>query len=176
MATIDQFKSFLDGGGARANQFRVTLTTPTGIATGLSGVLERASFLIKTASLPGQTITDIPVNYRGRILYLAGDRTFEPWTTTVLNDTDFAIRNGVEQWMSGINDLETSIGVTNVSQYTADLLVEQLDREENTLKSYTLRGCWPTAVNAIELNMDTVSDVETFDITWRYTYFSASAV
>jgi hypothetical protein len=116
------------------------------------------------------------VNYRGRILYLAGDRTFEPWTTTVLNDTDFAIRNGVEQRMSGINDLETSIGVTNVSQYTADLLVEQLDREENTLKSYTLRGCWPTAVNAIELNMDTVSDVETFDITWRYTYFSASSV
>ena len=174
MASIDEFKAYLDGGGARANQFKVTLTTPTGIFTGLPS--EKASFLIKTASLPGQTITDIPVNYRGRILYLAGDRTFEPWTTTVLNDTDFSIRNGIERWLSGINDLETSVGVTNVSQYTADLLVEQLDREENTLKSYTLRGCWPTAINAIELNMDTVSDIETFDITWRYTYFSASSV
>ena len=174
MANIDEFKAFLDGGGARANQFRVTLTTPTGIATGLPTT--KASFLIKTASLPGQTITDIPVNYRGRILYLAGDRTFDPWTTTVLNDTNFSIRNGIERWLSGINDLETSVGVTNVSQYTADLLVEQLDREENTLKSYTLRGCWPTAINAIELNMDTVSDIETFDITWRYTYFSASSV
>ena len=174
MASIDEFKAFLDGGGARANQFRVTLTTPTGIATGLPTA--NASFLIKTASLPGQTITDIPVNYRGRILYLAGDRTFEPWTTTVLNDAEFDLRNGIERWMSGINDLETSIGQTDVSRYTADLLVEQLDREENTLKSYTLRGCWPTAINAIELNMDTVSDIETFDITWRYTYFSASSV
>jgi len=174
MASIDEFKAFLDGGGARANQFRVTLTTPTGIATGLPTT--KASFLIKTASLPGQTITDIPVNYRGRILYLAGDRTFEPWTTTVLNDAEFDLRNGIERWMSGINDLETSIGQTDVSRYTADLLVEQLDREENTLKSYTLRGCWPTAINAIELNMDTVSDIETFDITWRYTYFSASSV
>ena len=174
MASIDEFKAFLDGGGARANQFKVTLTTPTGIATGLPQA--KASFLIKTASLPGQTITDIPVNYRGRILYLAGDRTFEPWTTTVLNDAEFDLRNGIERWMSGINDLETSIGQTDVSRYTADLLVEQLDREENTLKSYTLRGCWPTAINAIELNMDTVSDIETFDITWRYTYFSASSV
>ena len=174
MASIDEFKAFLDGGGARANQFRVTLTTPTGIATGLPTT--KASFLIKTASLPGQTITDIPVNYRGRILYLAGDRTFEPWTTTVLNDAEFDLRNGIERWMSGINDLETSIGQTDVSRYTADLLVEQLDREENTLKSYTLKGCWPTAINAIELNMDTVSDIETFDITWRYTYFSASSV
>jgi len=174
MASIDEFKAFLDGGGARANQFRVTLTTPTGIATGLPTA--NASFLIKTASLPGQTITDIPVNYRGRILYLAGDRTFEPWTTTVLNDAEFDLRNGIERWMSGINDLETSIGQTDVSRYTADLLVEQLDREENTLKFYTLKGCWPTAINAIELNMDTVSDIETFDITWRYTYFSASSV
>ena len=174
MASIDEFKAYLDGGGARANQFKVTLTTPTGIFTGLPAT--KASFLIKTASLPGQTITDIPVNYRGRILYLAGDRTFEPWTTTVLNDAEFDLRNGIERWMSGINDLETSIGQTDVSRYTADLLVEQLDREENTLKSYTLKGCWPTAINAIELNMDTVSDIETFDITWRYTYFSASAV
>ena len=90
MASIDEFKAFLDGGGARANQFKVTLTTPTGISTGLPTVT--ASFLIKTAALPGQTITDIPVNFRGRILYVAGDRSFEPWTTTILNDTDFALK------------------------------------------------------------------------------------
>jgi len=174
MASIDEFKAFLDGGGARANQFKVTLTTPTGISTGLPTVT--ASFLIKTAALPGQTITDIPVNFRGRILYVAGDRSFEPWTTTILNDTDFALRNGIERWMSGINDLETSIGRTNVSQYTADLTVEQLDREENILKTYVLRNCWPTAVGQIDLNMDTVSEIETFDVTWRYTSFSASGV
>ena len=102
MATIDQFKAQLIGGGARANQFRVILNTPPGIATGLP--LGTSSFFIKAASLPGQTIPEITVNFRGRQLFLAGDRTFETWTTTVLNDTDFAIRNGMERWMNGIND------------------------------------------------------------------------
>ena len=176
MASIDEFKAYLDGGAARANQFKVTFTVPGAIfgAVGLDSTT--ASFLCKTASLPGQTITDIPVNYRGRILYLAGDRTFDPWTTALINDTDFKLRNAFERWMSAINDLETSRGVTNVAAYTADLKVEQLDRDNVTLKTYTLRNCWPTAINAIELNMDTVSAVEDFEVTWRYTSFSASSV
>ena len=176
MASIDEFKAYLDGGAARANQFKVTFTVPGAIfgAVGLDSTT--ASFLCKTASLPGQTITDIPVNYRGRILYLAGDRTVDPWTTALINDTDFKLRNAFERWMSAINDLETSRGVTNVAAYTADLKVEQLDRDNVTLKTYTLRNCWPTAINAIELNMDTVSAIEEFEITWRYTDFSASSV
>jgi hypothetical protein len=174
MATIDEFKTYLDGGGARANQFRVTLNTPGAIATGLDG--REASFLIKAASLPGQTITDIPVNYRGRILYIAGDRTFEPWTTTILNDTDFLLRNSMERWLNGINELRFSTGVTDTSDYTADLIVEQLDRDNNVLKSYVMRNCWPTAIDAIELNYDTVSDVETFNVTWRYTHFTSVGV
>jgi len=51
-----------------------------------------------------------------------------------------------------------------------------LDRGDQVLKSYVLKNCWPTAVGAIELNMDTVSEIETFDITWRYTTFTASSV
>jgi hypothetical protein len=174
MANIDQFKAILSGGGARANQFRITLGSPGAIATGLDAFT--GSFLVKTASMPGQTITDIPVNYRGRILYIAGDRTFEPWTTTILNDTDFGLRNAMERWMSGINDLETSRGQTNISGYVADMVIEQLDRDNNVLKSYILKDCWPTSVGSIELNYDTVSDIETFDVTWRYTSFSASSV
>jgi hypothetical protein len=174
MANIDQFKAILSGGGARANQYRITLGTPGAIGTGLDAF--KTSFLIKTTSMPGQTITDIPVNYRGRILYVAGDRTFDTWTTTVLNDTDFHIRNAIERWMSGINDLETSRGVTETSGYTADMVIEQLDRENSVLKSYILKNCWPTTIASIELNYDTVSDIETFDVTWRYTSFSASSV
>ena len=171
MATIDQFKAQLIGGGARANQFRVILNTPPGIATGLP--LGTSSFFIKAASLPGQTIPEITVNFRGRQLFLAGDRTFETWTTTVLNDTDFAIRNGMERWMNGINDLDTNTGVTNVTDYTADMVVQQLDRDDTVLKQYTLTSCWPQALAPIELSMDTVSDIENFDITWRYTSFNA---
>ena len=171
MATIDQFKANIAGGGARANQFRVILNTPSGIATGL--IAANAQFMIRSAALPGQTITEIPVQFRGRQLYLAGDREFETWTTTVLNDTDFAIRNGIERWMNGINDLQTNTGVTNVTEYTADMVVQQLDRDDAVLKQYTLTSCWPTAISAIDLNMDTASEIETFEITWRYTSFNA---
>lgn len=171
MATIDQFKAQLIGGGARANQFRVILNTPSGIATGL--IAANAQFMIRSASLPGQTITEVPVQFRGRQLYLAGDREFETWTTTVLNDTDFAIRNGMERWMNGINNLQTNTGVTNVTEYTADMVVQQLDRDDAILKQYTLTSCWPTAISAIDLNMDSANEVETFEITWRYTSFNA---
>ena len=173
MSNIDVFKSRLRGGGARANQFRVSLNPPS-ITTGL--IPESASFMVKAAALPGQSITEIPVNFRGRQLFVAGDRTFETWTTTIMNDTDFAVRDAMERWMSGINDLETSVGVSNLALYTSDILIEQLDRDNSVLKSYTLKTCWPTAIAAIDLNMDTVSEIETFDVTWRYTSFSASSV
>jgi|SRR5210317_207540 hypothetical protein len=174
MASIDDFKSNLIGGGARANQYRVIMTTPPAIATGLDIV--RTQYLVKATSLPGQTIPEVTVNFRGRQLFLAGDRTFETWTTTVINDTDFMVRNAIERWMNGINDLEENTGLVNVSDYTAQLRVEQLDRDDRILKSYTLRNCWPTVVAPIELSYDTVSDIESFDVTWRYTSFSASNV
>ena len=95
MASIDDFKSNLIGGGARANQYRVVMTTPTTITTGLDAV--RTQFLVKATSLPGQTIPEVTVNFRGRQLFLAGDRTFETWTTTIINDTDFMVRNAMER-------------------------------------------------------------------------------
>ena len=175
MASIDDFAARLQGGGARANQFQVIIPSVAGIiGTGLDS--STTSFLVRTASLPGQTITEIPINFRGRQLFIAGDRTFETWATTVFNDTDFMIRNGIETWMNRINDLSNSRGLSNVRDYTADLTVNQLNRDNKVIKTYVLKNCWPTAIGAIELNMDTVSEIETFDITWRYTSFDASDV
>ena len=118
MASIDDFKSNLIGGGARANQYRVVMTTPTTITTGLDAV--RTQFLVKATSLPGQTIPEVAVNFRGRQLFLAGDRTFETWTTTIINDTDFMVRNAIERWMNGINDLETNTGCLLYTSDAAD--------------------------------------------------------
>ena len=174
MASIDDFKSNLIGGGARANQYRVIMSTPPAIATGLDVV--RTQYLVKATSLPGQTIPEVTVNFRGRQLFLAGDRTFETWTTTVINDTDFMVRNAIERWMNGINDLEENTGLVSVSDYSSQLTVQQLDRDDRILKQYILRNCWPTVVAPIELSYDTVSDIESFDVTWRYTSFSASNV
>jgi hypothetical protein len=174
MASIDDFKSNLIGGGARANQYRVIMTTPPAIATGLD--VNRTQYLVKAASLPGQTISEIQVNFRGRQMFIAGDRTFDTWSTTVINDTDFMVRNAIERWMNGINDLEENTGLVNISDYTAQLTVQQLDRDDRILKSYVLKNCWPTVVAPIELGYDNESAIEEFEVTWRYTDFSASNV
>ena len=166
---IDTFKANLRGGGARANQFKITFASPPAIAIGLDTA--RASFLIRTGQLPGSSVGEVVVPFRGRNLYLAGDREYETWTTTVLNDTDFMVRNAMEAWSNGMNNFVNGTGLTNVADYTADLTVQQLDRSDLVIKTYFLRNCFPQAISAIDLSFDTTTEVETFDITWRYTHF-----
>jgi hypothetical protein len=176
MANIDDFKASLIGGGARANQFRVTITPPSGIAIGLD--TRRTSFLVKAATLPTRTIGEIELKFRGRTIYMAGDQTpVEAWETTFINDTDFGIKNAIELWSNGINDFALNTGVVSPSDYQTDLTVEQLDRDETVLKTYILRNCWPTTSgSAIELSMETESAIEEFSVSWRYQHFEASGV
>ena len=175
MAQIDDFKANLIGGGARANQFRVTITPPSGIAIGLD--VRRSSFLVTASNLPGSTLGEIAVPFRGRNIYVTGDRPApETWTVTFYNDTDFMIRNAMERWQNGINDYANNTGVTAPADYQTDLFVEQLDRDDTVLKSYILRNCQPTGTGAIELSYETANAIEEFSVTWRYTHFEASAV
>ena len=175
MANIDDFKANLIGGGARANQYRVTVTPPPGIAIGLD--VRRASFLVTASSMPAQTLGEITVPFRGRNIYIAGDRTFdEPWTTTFMNDTDFMIRNAIERWSNGINDFADNTGVIAPADYQSDLTVEQLDRDDAVLKTYIFRSAWPTTIGPIELSSATADAIETFDVTWRFQHFEASGV
>ena len=175
MANIDDFKANLIGGGARANQFRVTITPPTGIATGLD--VRRTSFLVKSSSLPALTLTEIAIPFRGRNIYIAGDRTApETWSTTFLNDTDFMIRDAMERWSNGINDLADNTGVVAPSDYQTDLSVEQLDRDDTVLKSYVFKSAWPTTVATIALDTAEAAAIEEFEVTWRYQHFEASGV
>ena len=175
MAAIDDFKANLLGGGARANQFRVTITPPAGIAIGLD--VRRASFLVRASNLPAQTLGEIVVPFRGRQIYIAGDRTFDDtWSTTFLNDTDFMVRNAMELWMNGINDLADGTGTSTLADYQTDLQVEQLDRDDTILKTYIFRSAWPTTVAQIDLTSDTADAIEEFEVTWRYQHFEASGV
>ena len=177
MSNIDEFKANLIGGGARANQFRVTITPPSGIDF-IGLVTRRTSFLVKAAALPTRSITEIPLKFRGRTIYLAGDAAEpEPWEVTFYNDTDFMIKTAIENWSNGINDFVEATGVTAPSDYQTDLEVEQLDRSGTVLKKYILRNCWPTTSgSAIELSMDSESTVEEFSVSWRYQHFEASGV
>ncbi len=169
MPNINDFKSRLKGGGARANQFKVTLPFPGYASVG--GETSDLAFLCSATDLPGQTLGQIAVDFRGRKLNIAGDRTFEPWTITVLNDTDFKLYRAFERWMNGINNMTDNEGIANPSDYQVDGFVDQLDRNGSTLKSYTYRGLYPETLAPIPLNYATNDIIETFDVTLRYQYF-----
>lgn len=167
---INDFKAKLVGGGARNNLFKVTANFPAYAA----GNVELASFLIKSAQLPASLVAPITIPFRGRQLQIAGDRTFEAWGVTVINDTDFQLRNAFERWMNGINAHSANTGETNPAQYMADLAVEQLDRQGQVLKRYDFRGCWPSAVSAIDVSYDSENTIEEFGVEFQITYWESN--
>jgi hypothetical protein len=167
---INDFKAKLVGGGARNNLFKVTCNFPAYAG----GNTELASFLIKTAALPASTIAPITVPFRGRQIQIAGDRSFEPWAVTVINDTNFALRNAFERWMNGINAHSANTGLTNPTQYMTDLAVEQLNKDGSVLKKYDIRGCWVSAVSAIDLSYDAENTIEEFGVEFQVTYWESN--
>lgn len=189
--TISQFKSNLTGGGARPNLFEVELAFPTAsnlnfMSNGATpaaetpvlstaGVQDKIPFLVKAAALPASNITPISVPFRGRELKVAGERTFDSWTVTVLNDTDFKMRTIMEQWMNSISRLTNGSGETNPTDYTADASVTQLDRNGKSLRKYNFLGLFPTNVSEIALSMDTTDTIEEFTVEFQVLYWTASA-
>jgi hypothetical protein len=169
--SVDTFRTSLGNGGARPNQFLVKIGFPP-IAQNPFAALQ-GSFLITAASLPGQTIPSATVLYRGRQVHFAGDRVFSPWTTTILNDTDFTVRNAIETWMNRIEDLEFKEGETQPLNYLAgDMEVQQLDRNGGVLKSYVFKGAFPTDLSDVALSFDANDQISTFTCTWQYQHFS----
>ena len=160
---ISDFKSKLTGGGARPNLFEVELAFPTAVAIE-NDVLQKSRFLVKAAALPASTVTPVEVPFRGRILKIAGDRTFETWTITVLNDTDFVIRSAFEKWMNVINSMEDATGAQNPEDYQKDAMVHQLDRDGGILRSYKFWDIWPTNLSSIDLSYETTDTLEEFTV------------
>jgi len=171
LRTISNFKSKLTGGGARANLFEVVLTFPDA-AQPDSAVLDKARFLVKGANLPASNVAQIEVPFRGRVLKIAGDRTFDSWTVTVINDTDFAIRSAFEKWQNTINRLSDNTGLTNPADYQADAYVYQLDRDGSTLRSYRFYDTFPTQVGPIELSYD-ATGIQEFTVELQVQYWEA---
>lgn len=185
--TILNFRSKLAGGGARSNLFECELTFPTGLGI-KPGVTEDLRFLIKSAQLPGSNLSTIPVSYRGRTLKLAGDRTYDPWSITVLNDTNFKLRNAFEKWSNYMNRHSDNAGVITPAAYQTDIIVHQLGRgvESNStnatpiertvaipkLKTYRLWGCFPTTVDPIPLSYDQSDTIEEFNVTFEMQYWT----
>ena len=175
---ISQFKSKLIGGGARPNLFEVELTTlPPNVVSDWDA--EVFSFMCKGANLPAQTIANIDVPFRGRIFKVAGDRTIEPWTITVINDEDFRFRNAFENWTQQIANLDDNLGTTDPSAYMTNAKVYQLGRgsekssqnnggsDNVVLKEYEFIDIFPTSVSAIDLSYDTGDTIEEFTVEFQ---------
>ena len=167
---VDDFKAKLRGGGARPNLFKVTLNFPQFARADV----ELASFMCKGASLPASIIEPIGVSFRGRQLNISGDRTFEPWVVNIINDTDFGVRDPLERWMNGINGHSSNTGLPNPADYQADLIVEQLDRDETVIKRYDFRGAFPSNVGAIDLSYDAQNTIEEFTCEFQIQYWEAN--
>ena len=169
---ITDFKSKLTGGGARANLFEVVLNFPDA-AQPDSDTLEKTRFLVKGANMPASNIQQIEVPFRGRVLKIAGDRTFDSWTVTVINDTDFAIRSAMERWMNTINRVSDNTGLTDPATYQADAYVMQLDRDGSVLRTYRFYDVFPTQVSPIDLGYD-AQGIQEFTVELQVQWWEAA--
>ena len=176
LGSVDQFKARLTGGGARSNLFQVTMNNPRG-GLGVDVDADLSSFLCEAAQLPASTVGTIIVPFRGRQLKVAGDRIFEDWTITIMNDNNFAIRNAFESWMNQINQHVggTTVLGTNIQAYIQDWKVEQLDKNNQVQKSYTFRGCFPVQVDPIDMSFDATDTIEEFSCTIAYQYWTSNS-
>ena len=189
MATksLSQFKTELAGGGARPNLFEVEIPAfPQSIDTvdWSSDAQSTFKFLCKAAQLPASTVAPINVPFRGRILKVAGDRTFAEWTVTIINDENFLIRTAMEKWADKISNLFDATGVTNPTSYMANGFVKQLGRgavaesitnEGNVtsvLRTYKFYDIWPSEIGSIELSYDNTDTIEEFTVTFQVQYFT----
>jgi hypothetical protein len=203
--SISDFKSYLKKGGARPNLFLVRLNFPSqlsqvadiGTITSSANLTTQAEFMVKTAQIPASNIGTIEVPFRGRMLKVAGDRTFEPWSVTVVNDGQFQIRQAFEAWSRGINALTENVsqlgyGADGGASYCVDMTVFQLSRDGQTpsrtpanpnnqgvdgmdvIRAYKFYDAWPSAVSSIDLSFEANDQIEEFTVEFQYNFFEVT--
>tara|TARA_B100001996_G_C18435262_1_gene506171 strand:- start:102 stop:701 length:600 start_codon:yes stop_codon:yes gene_type:complete len=184
--TLSKFKGILAGGGARPNLFQVNIDKFPGTAAPLE-TSNALRFLCKGAQLPESTVGLVEVPFRGRTFKVAGDRTYAPWSITVINDTDFLIRNAMENWMQFIAQYQDGSGATNPNDYMVDATVQQLFRQDTTQGAtsgegvkadktgqYTFYDIFPTSISAIDLSYDSSDVLEEFTVEFQVQYWAPS--
>ena len=179
--TISQFKSQLIGGGARPNLFEVELST---LPAGIAWPADNFRYMCKAAQLPASVIANIDIPFRGRIFKVAGDRTIEPWSITIINDEDFRIRKAMEEWVDLIAKLENNLGATDPSAYMVNAKVFQLGRGSTpssqtnagdrnaVLREYEFIDIFPTNVSSIDLSYDSSDTIEEFVVDFQVQSFA----
>ena len=171
---ITKFRDKLNKGGARSNLFEVEIKDIPG---GGEDVQDEVRFLVKAAEIPASNIGNIPVPFRGRVLPVAGDRTFDPWTVTIINN-DFKIRDSMERWSNFINDMVLANGSVDPESYQKSALVKQLSRDAasgdkpEVLRQYNFIGIYPNVISNIPLDYGATDQIEEFQVTFNYLYWT----
>ena len=172
---VAEFRANMIGDGARPNLFQVSLNFP---AVAQNGVLsgQKATFMAKTAQLPGSTVGTVPVYYFGRELKFAGNRTFTDWTLQIINDEDFTIRNSIESWMNALNSHAGNVrnaAAAGPSGYTVDAEVTQYGKTGDALKTYKFVGMYPLDLAPIDLDWGSNDSIEEYGVTFAYQWWEA---
>jgi hypothetical protein len=172
---VNQFRTQLQGDGARPNLFEVELNFPSYV-TGRAISTAKSTFMVKTAALPGSTVGMVTVPYFGREVKVAGNRTFADWSVTILNDEDFGIRNSMESWVRGINENVTNLRSATArtsQQYGVDATVTQYGKGGQRLKRYRLVGMFPTDISQIDLDWGSNDTIEEYTVNFAYQYWDS---
>jgi|TARA_B110000858_G_scaffold69602_1_gene80868 hypothetical protein len=162
---INEFKSQLTGGGARPTLFQVQILNPVAPEADF-----KVPFMVRAAGIPGSTLGSYEVPYFGRNIKYAGDRTFEDWTVTCINDEDFIVRNGMEAWMNAINTHDSNLRALP-QDYKSNAVITQYSKDGEAIRSYVFEGMYPTTVDQIEMDWGTVDTVEEFGVTFQYDFW-----
>lgn len=170
---VQQFRSNMKGDGARPNLFNCELPY-LGNLLGTAAV--NFNFMCRAAQLPGSTVNQVPVNYFGRELKFAGNRTFTEWTVTIINDENFVVRNAFELWMSKLNSHVSNLRASNFvnpASYQQDGIVTQFGKADNILKVYKFIGMFPIDVSPIELDWGANDTIEEYAVTFAYQWWES---
>ena len=191
--TLSRFKSRLATGGARPNLFEANINFPGLYSSFWSNdVQEDFQFFCKATSMPASSIGVVDIPFRGRILKVGGDRTFEPWTVTVINDEDYNVRKSFERWANAINNMVTGAGDINPNNYMGNGQIRQLSRKaggagfagaqgateatQQVTHTYECKDIWPSEIGSIDLSYDSSDAIEEFSVTFQVEYITSSGV
>lgn len=167
---VNDFRSQLQFGGAKPTLFEVQIQNPVSNLADL-----KSSFMIKAASLPSDEIGEVQAPYFGRKIKLAGDRTFQPWTVTVINDEDFLVRNAMETWMSYLNSHEGNLqqfGSSSPAAYKTQAIINQYSKNGAILRTYKFHGLYPTNMSEIAMAWESTDQIEEFSVTFNYDWWT----
>lgn len=163
----------MTGDGARPNLFNCELPF-LGNLLGTASI--KYNFMCRTAQLPGSTVNQVPVNYFGRELKFAGNRTFTEWTVTIINDEDFVVRNAFELWMSRLNSHVANLRAPNFvspANYQQDGFVTQFGKAGDIIKAYKFVGMFPIDITPIELDWGANDTIEEYAVTFAYQWWES---